>query len=258
MPLRYALDMRGCGDTDRPESGYTIEKLAQDLFGFVTALGIFRFHLVAHSLGGAVALQFVLDHPTLAQTLTLSAPAPAEGLPLLGESNVNSSWLARLFDLESESARTTLSVFYGAMQNLETNRPLLRRAVQRMAPTMSRADGLDTLVDDAARMPPAAVIGHLRALQTWNIQSELSRINLPVLIVGGARDVIVPRASLERMAHALPNANLQIWADAGHAPQLEQPERFVQTLMTFIDEHVPAEPAAWVEWLHSLWLRFRR
>lgn len=48
----YAPDLRGCGDTDRPPDGYTIEQLAADLHAFARALGLPAFHLVGHSLGG--------------------------------------------------------------------------------------------------------------------------------------------------------------------------------------------------------------
>src|SRR5919199_1347045 len=74
-----APDMRGYGLSDKPGTGYTLAQRAADLRAFAAALGLDRFHLVGHSLGGAVALQFALDDPTPMRTLTLLDPAPLEG-----------------------------------------------------------------------------------------------------------------------------------------------------------------------------------
>src|SRR5512141_2614386 len=78
----YAPDLRGCGDTVGGTSteAYGIAQLGDDLLEFVRALGLPSFHLVGHSLGGAVALQLALKHPEKVRTLTLVTPAPATGL----------------------------------------------------------------------------------------------------------------------------------------------------------------------------------
>ena len=65
--------------------------------------------------------------------------------------------------------------------------------------------------------------------------------DLPVLIVWGERDPIIPVAH-GRAAHAqLPGSRLEVFPDVGHVPQLESPGRFAAVLQRFLDETEPAE-----------------
>ncbi len=247
----YAPDLRGCGDTNRPASGHTIEQLATDLLGFITTLQLPAFHLVGHSLGGAVAMQFALDHPDRAQTLTLVAPAPAEGLPLWPVPD--SSPVLSLFDVRDVSL-AALDALYRFWHSLDANRPALRQALKRLMPTLNYDHTFEQLVNDAAHMAPEAVVGHLRALDEWNVRSELGRLDVPTLIIGGGRDTLIPQPGLERTVSSLPHGRLVLWPDVGHTPQLEQPDRFAQTLFAFIHEQTPLPKPGW---LAALWRRLR-
>src|SRR5687768_18123779 len=66
-----AYDLRGHGYSDVAESGYTSAEMADDLDALLDQLGIQRAHLIAHSFGGAVALQYALLHPECVLSLTL-------------------------------------------------------------------------------------------------------------------------------------------------------------------------------------------
>lgn len=247
----YAPDLRGCGDTDRPASGYTIPQLADDLRAFTAALHLPAVHLVGHSLGGAVALQFALDQPDRVRTLTLVAPAPADGLPLWRVPD--SSPLLSLFDLRGASL-AALDAVYRFWHSLDANRPALRQALKRLMPTLNYDHAFEQLVDDAAHMAPEAVVEHLRALDEWNVQSELGRLEVPTLIIGGGRDTLIAQAELERTVSGLPRGRLALWSDVGHTPQLEQPNRFAQALFAFIREQTPLPKPGW---LAALWRRLR-
>src|SRR6266478_1584848 len=80
----YAMDLRGCGETAPPPSGaaeeYSIPRLASDLAAFADRLDLPAFHLVGHSLGGAVALEFALRRAERVRSLALVAPAPPGGV----------------------------------------------------------------------------------------------------------------------------------------------------------------------------------
>jgi len=64
-------DLRGHGRTDAPETGYTNRNMAEDLKGVMDALGIDRAHLVGHSWGGDISLQFALLYPDRVRSLVL-------------------------------------------------------------------------------------------------------------------------------------------------------------------------------------------
>ncbi len=231
----YAPDLRGCGDTERPGFGHNIEVLAADVQDFAASLNLGELHLVGHSLGGAVALQTAVQHAGLARSLLLVAPPPAEGGAVIPKSDSFSHWTSRLFDVNRDASVVTLGASYRVLRHLGAHRPVLRRALQRLAPTLSYDDAFITRVSDAARMAPQAVVGHLQALDAWNIEADLPRLRLPSLILGGAQDVLISPQSLARLARALPRSRLVIWPDVGHSPQLEQPERFVQLLARFVE-----------------------
>ena len=64
-------DLRGHGRTDSPETGYTNRNMAEDLKGVMDSLGIDRAHLVGHSWGGDISLQFALLYPSRVRSMTL-------------------------------------------------------------------------------------------------------------------------------------------------------------------------------------------
>lgn len=224
----YAPDMRGCGDSDHPEEGYTIDQHADDMDDLIQALRLPRLHLVGHSLGGGVALAYAINHPKKIRSLTLVAPAPAQGRALLEAKLHNSSFI--------NNPDTMYSAFR-LSENLGTTRNIFRRALSKMISEEFIDGNFETLVDDAVRMSRAAAVGHLQALNTWDVQDAISELMLPVLIIGGRDDVLIPPEALAKTADIFPNSRLIIWPRMGHTPQLEQPERFSRMLHKFTQQH---------------------
>lgn len=257
----YAPDLRGCGDTEQAATGYTIEQLSADLHQFAQALKLSKFHLVGHSLGGAVALQFTLDYPELVQTLSLIAPSPAEGLPHLRPEQTHFFSATRLADVEE---------FHTFLRNFDMNRSMLRRALKRMLPSIDPEEHtLLALLDDAARLPPQAIVGFFRTLTTWDVQARLAEIQQPVLILWGDLDGIVAREALERTVKGLAQGKWVIWQGVGHTPQLERPAKFNQLLFQFVEnntviiDNAVSEPilekmGGVSSWIKKLWERLKR
>ncbi len=175
----YAPDLRGCGDTERPGYGHTIEVLAADLRSFAASIAVHSAHVIGHSLGCAVALQAALDQPDLVRSLTLIAPPPAEGRSVVRKGDTFSHWLAPLFDVNQDVSLVTLGATYRMLRHLGANRALLRRALMRLAPTRRYDRDFIELVSDAARMAPEAVVGHLQTLDEWNVASATAPRNAP-------------------------------------------------------------------------------
>ncbi|MFL5298898.1 MAG: alpha/beta fold hydrolase [Anaeromyxobacteraceae bacterium] len=230
----YAPDLRGCGETPGGGSGeaYEIPQLAEDLLAFVEALGVRSFHLVGHSLGGGVALQFALAHPERVKSLTLVAPAPAAGLEVMRAGSSPSAVLLKAFNPENAGSMAVLQASYGVHHALGTNRLMLGRALAKMMPsaTLERA-ARSSLLHDAAQMSAAAVVGFLKALHRWNVADLLWTLHIPTLIVAGGKDGLVPQAALEEMANQLPRGRLVVWPDVGHSAQVERPDEFMGLLV---------------------------
>lgn len=245
----YAPDLRGCGDSERPGYGHNIDTLAADAHAFANALDFIPQHIVGHSLGAAIALQFALEQPAQVRSLTLVAPPPAEGRSVIRNADWFSHSVSRLFDVNRDASVVTLGATYRMLRHLGANRPMLRQALMRLAPTLNYDNAFIELVSDATRMAPQAVVGHLQALDAWDVQTRLRSLGVPVLIIGGLQDVLVSADNLKAFARRLPRARTVIWADVGHAAQLEQPRRFVSVLFRFLER---ARIPWWRRWYQRL------
>lgn len=201
-----APDLRGCGGSDKTERGYAIEEQADDLAALIEALDWDGFHLMAHSSSGAIAIEYVLNHPHRVETLTLVDTVPVEGVftPLDG---------------------------YLVLEQMKEERGLLREALRLLMPG-APVDGdhpemlrfFETLVDDASQMAPAAFTEITRSLAQWNRFGDARQLTLPTLLVWGERDEIVDRSTTTRTLIAIPGANnMEVLRGVGHSPMIEAP-----------------------------------
>jgi pimeloyl-ACP methyl ester carboxylesterase len=215
-----APDLRGCGGSTRSADGYAIHEQAEDIAAFVDALGMQEFDLVGHSSGGALAIEYALQHMQKLRSLILVSSAPVEGIftPLEG---------LRL------------------LAEMRSNRDLLSQALALLMPTAppptmtaeAFAIFFQQLVDDAAQMAPAAFTAIAEALERWNRFSEVGRLSLPSLLVWGNQDTIVDRDTTTRMLIAIPGANnLEVLRGVGHSPMIESPVVLAERIIDFISE----------------------
>lgn len=241
--VAYAPDLRGCGRTDRSMLGYEMSQLSADLLAFTESMSLAPFHLVGQSLGGAVAQQFVLDScrdsegERRVHSLLLLAPVPAAGLEALRDKDDDLEIEAdKPVKYLRETAHLSLFTLLQATGLYGLNRVLLRRAFTQMTPNgRLDADAIEDLVEDAAQISPAAIVGFYRSLEHWNVQDRLGEIDIPTTILWGQRDSIVPLKGLQDTALALAQGRLEIWPDVGHAPQFEKPDQVIRLLEQVMD-----------------------
>lgn len=209
-----APDLRGCGQSEKPESGYTIEEQSEDLAALIDALSLHEFSLLAHSTSGAIAMEYLLNYPNRATTLVLVDSVPAEGVftPL-----------------------DTLVL----LEQMRSDRQLLANALATLMPTLdTQHDPLFArLVKDAATMSPAAYTALAESLNRWNRFAEVRRLTLPTLLIWGELDEIVDKDVTTRTLIAIPGAsNLEILPNCGHSPMLESPLLLAERIVEFITQ----------------------
>jgi pimeloyl-ACP methyl ester carboxylesterase len=208
----FAFDLRGCGQSERPSSGYSSAVYADDIAAATAALGIETFHCAGHSLGGLVGMQVALRHPDRLRSLTLVAPAPSDGLKTRNETTP-----AEVLELFRQ-ARTSFDAGLSFVEAL---------SVRPVKPEVLRA-AVDAML--------AASEGHVE--ETWadlgalDLSGRLSKIAVPTLVAAGDRDALKDDNLAD---HArIPNCGLQVFYRVGHDIPLEAPAELAEVMVDFL------------------------
>ena len=218
------FDHRGHGQSTNTgdEASYSFDALAADLGGLVDALDLAPMDLLGHSMGGVVALRHALDHPETVRSLVLmdtgaepSGEIPVEGVEAL-----------------AAVGRDQGSPAMFAMMRPVFEAGVAAHAEDRRATLLSRVeakwDGLD----------PAAFVGFAKALNSYpSMVSRLGELRCPVTVLVGANDTGL-RGAAEVLAENIPGARLVVIPDAGHCPQEDRPELWLQA----VREHLARSP----------------
>lgn len=227
----YAPTLRGFGETKSPAHARSIHELAHDVRAFARGLGLRRFHLVGHSLGGAVALQYALSWPETLHGLGLVAPAPGDGLEAMRSRTDGFGRLLAWTDPVWPTSRMALASALAWGRIFGGYRLSIAHALARMMPSADPATvDFNALVADAASVTDGVLIDIYEALRHWDVRPLLASLDVRTRILAGRRDALVSLASLEALAGALPRAQLDVWDGVGHSPQLEDPDAFAAWL----------------------------
>jgi pimeloyl-ACP methyl ester carboxylesterase len=228
-----APTMRGCRGTRGSSSTgtWSMPSLAADLEAVVSALGLDTFHLVGHSLGGAIAQQYVLDCPGRVTRLDLVSPAPGDAMESMLARDSAGGRLLRSINPNRALDRASLLMWLRIGRDLGTNRRSLRKTLLGLMPgaDLTRVQ-FESLLDDGAQMEPVAVVGLYRELSNWDLRERRRELTLPIRVLAGGRDPLIPLPALEELARELPQAKLRV-IDGGHSPMLEHPEAFAEWLL---------------------------
>ncbi|MFN8103810.1 MAG: alpha/beta hydrolase [Acidimicrobiia bacterium] len=225
-----AFDNRGHGESDRTDT-YSLDLVRRDLGAFVDALGLDRFVLVGHSMGGFVAQLFALAAPERLVGLVLMGTGPRS--PHLDEDTRQMADLARRLAVQAG-----MDVLLQAQQSLaedDTAATALAseagEALRRDRPGFAEFCDAKFLATD-----PVAYDELLGDILTQEDRTEsLCGLDVATLVIVGEQDSAFRKAS-QRMAAAIPGARLEEIPGAGHSPQFEAPEQWRATMGAFLDE----------------------
>ncbi len=215
LAQRYWLitwDMRGHGRTDSPEAqeAYSEAATVEDLRQLLGQLAIREAVIGGLSLGGYMSLAFYLAHPEMVRALILCDTGPGYRNPQARE-----GW--------NQTAYRRAEAF--EQQGLDA---LGRSAEVQMARSVHRS---------AAGLAKAAR-GMLAQFDSRVIES-LEHIKVPTLLIVGANDTPFLNAT-DYMASKIPNVRKVVIPDAGHAANIDQPEKFNEAVLSFLDDVVGA------------------
>ena len=220
----YAVDLPGHGDSDKPDISYDSDSMVEFVRAFVGELGLESPALVGHSLGGGLALITALAHPEMVSHLVLvsSGSLGRQVTPFL-----------RLVALPWVGEFITSGRF-------DTTGLMLRQSFHDQSLVTQE------LVDELRRtgaMPGAREAG-LKVIRNfispWGVRRgyvrtrELNTLRMPLMIVWGDKDRILPPAHGINAARASDAASLHVLADCGHWPHMERSAEFNDLALEFL------------------------
>lgn len=203
-----AIDLPGHGKSGG-RGQQSIEAYSEALRAWLQAIDVHRAAFVGHSMGSAIALNFALEHADQVVGLGLIGSGPS--LP------VNPDILT---GIESETTfRSTVDKITRWSFSPDTPERMVELAAERMAESR-----------------PSVLQGDFLASDAFDLSDRLGEIQQLALVITGTNDKMTPVRQAQFLADQLPNARLELVAQAGHMVMLEQPEVVARLLRDFLSQ----------------------
>lgn len=227
------IDGRGLGLSDKPDGMYTIDMLTLDVLAVMDELGIDRINILGHSLGGFVAQQFYNNYPQRVNSIILVSTNCGYGDPhaiLPPKERIDR--FNELLDPQAPDfaqkalAKTLMCYDQSFAFTLEG-----QKAITEVAAMGKKRVAYESLVK--------------RGDGGWKYHNfeNLPKIAVPVLVVHGANDQLVPIGNADIFADHIPDCTLVVFEHCGHHPFIEKFADFTRTLGEFI-RRLPPSPRA--------------
>lgn len=194
--LRY--DQRGLGQSDKPDTFYSMADYADDAEALLDKLGITQTNVLGISFGGMVAQHLVIRHPKRVNRLVLACTSP-------GGNNYSSYDLRQIADDESNKIESWLSILDSRYKNSFEPLPIINGIKDYL---LASNQVFPNSVDGGLRRQLEARSGH-------DCTENLRRITHETLIAGGKYDMIAPERNLAEMHRLIKYSNLKIF-EGGH------------------------------------------
>jgi pimeloyl-ACP methyl ester carboxylesterase len=214
-----SFDYQGVGQTSG-EDAKSIKDMAKDGIAFIKALGYAKVDIMAFSMGGFIAQELMEMQPSLVRKIVLAGTGPRGGQ---GISDVVGLTYWDIFKGYLTFVDPKFYLFFSSTKNGKTGaKAFLKRLKER-------TENRDTEVKIRT------LKAQLKAISNWGHEQaqDLSKFTLPVLVINGDNDRMVPTPNSYDLAKRLPNATLHIYEEAGHGAIFQHHEDFVKRALAF-------------------------
>jgi pimeloyl-ACP methyl ester carboxylesterase len=206
----YAPDLPGFGGSEPLSGDYYIPELADFVDSFAASLGLEKFHLVGHSLGGGIALDYTLKKPSKVKKLVLVSSL------CLGR---EIAFWVRLFSIPAIIGSIGVLAIW------------IIKGLRWLIGQLNPASLIMPL------SPAAMAVG--TSITTFKQQSlvlenRLTEVSVPTLLVWGARDPIVPVRHAYAAARAIPDCQMKVFKNRGHNVHRDELKQFSSILKRFL------------------------
>ncbi|MHA1269058.1 MAG: alpha/beta fold hydrolase [Candidatus Helarchaeota archaeon] len=214
------LDMRGHGKSSKPRIGYSYSRMAKDLYYFNKYLEIDNPILIGHSMGGQIALTYYLKYNNCKKLVLISSPCSMP-IQLLGIIRMGQEYLTK-------KLRAGLKYSYNVMiKNLK----LISDPDNK-----NEIGGKYTLNLKEFQVPLYVTLGLTFNALSFNVENRLKDIEIPVLILAGEKDDLIPIPIFEFMQKEIPNSKLIKFENCSHFCFIEDPKKTNQFILDFLKD----------------------
>jgi len=236
---RYSLiapDLRGFGDSDKPDGAYGPDQHTSDMLALMDALGIERFGVVGHDVGGAVMQPLARAVPDrIAGLFFFDFVYPGIGPRMGAPDRLNHIWYQSFHQMEMASR------LVGATR--ESCRTYIGHFLKNWSHRKDAFDGvLDAFADNFFK--PGNLAGgfaHYRASHAGRVKMmqgeapKLAPIAVPTCVRWAEHDPLFPYAWTDRMGETFSNLDLAMFDGVGHFPHREAPDRAASEIVSFFE-----------------------
>lgn len=206
-----APDLRGHGRSPAPEGVYSMGLMVEDVIRLLDHLKIEKAVIAGHSMGGYVTFKFWQLHPDRTLGLVLVA------------TRANADTEERRLDRQ-QTADEVLEI--GTSKVINT----------MLLKLTKKTDLYPQIKEIMEGITPQGIAGILRGIaDRENAFPWLEKIKVPVVVIAGKEDQLIPVKESTEMAKKLPNAILELIDHAGHLPMLEDPQRVAGCINNLVD-----------------------
>ncbi len=211
----YALDFWGFGESGKKRETYAVQDFVSLVDQFMEQLGIVSAPLVGHSMGGTVSLSVAIQFPDRVSKVAVI------GSPIVGSS------LAVLLKLAG--LRPIATIVHQMMW-------ALKLGIRVFSPVVTRDRRWPTMMDrDLSYTTLESFLHSIASLRRTDLRPLLPQIQIPTMGIYGGQDVIVNPNQWKPLLAGVPHSRIERFPDSGHFPMLDVPEKFVATLIDFLE-----------------------
>ncbi|HTE62303.1 MAG TPA: alpha/beta hydrolase [Solirubrobacteraceae bacterium] len=219
-----SLDLPGFGASELPPEPLSIRGYARTVDAVCDALDVERVSVVGSSMGGFIGAELALSFATRVDRLVLVAAA-----------GLSTEHLPRGLSLTAARVVAAGMPFATSFQSPVVRRPRLRRAAMQWVLRYPERLSVPLAQELVLSFGKPGFVAGLRAIMDYSYRDRLPEIDIPVLVVWGRNDLLVPVGDAFAYAELIgENARVEVFEDTGHAPMLERPSRFNSLLRGFL------------------------
>ena len=217
------FDNRGVGLSGKPNSPYSIELMAEDARAVMDAVGIESAHVYGISMGGMIAQRLAIKYPERIKSLVLGCTTSG------GEKHVQPGAEVSMLMLSRGSSTATPEEMAWATAPILYSQSFIENHREQVAEDVQKRIEIPVL--------PYAYMLQLQACLAHDTYNEIDQIRVPVLVIHGDEDKLVPYENGVTLAEKIPNAEFLTIKGAGHIYVTEANDLVNKRVLEFLNNH---------------------